>query len=52
MDNEAQPIQNSKLEKIRSLISEHAIDAYVVFHNDAHQVILQIFDSIIEWILS
>jgi hypothetical protein len=31
---------NPKLAAIRGLITEHGIDAYVVFHNDAHTVII------------
>jgi hypothetical protein len=30
---------NPKLTAIRGLMTEHGIDAYVVFHNDAHTVI-------------
>ncbi len=37
---ESTGVENSKLTKLRELLKENGVDAYLVFHGDAHSVSL------------
>ena len=39
--------ENTKLTKLRTLMKEHGLDVYLVFHNDAHSVSRLEYNTII-----